>query len=119
VIAAAKENPYQASYALAALQRAGRTEEMTRFIAEMLPRTNAHFAFNAHLALGQYEQAFTPDAYKTLGEPQRFLFEPFYDPVRNDPRWLKMMGDVGLTQAHGRAQAWRATHPPEKPEGTK
>jgi hypothetical protein len=33
----------------------------------------------------------------------------------NDPRWVKLMADTGLTEAHARAQAWRKAHPPEKP----
>jgi hypothetical protein len=44
-----------------------------------------------------------------------YLFDPIFDPVRNDPRWVKLMADAGLTEAHARAQAWRKAHPPEKP----
>ncbi len=39
---------------------------------------------------------------------------PIFDPVRNDPRWVKLMADAGLAEAHARAQAWRKAHPPEK-----
>ena len=42
-----------------------------------------------------------------------YIWHPIYDPVRNDPRWVKLMAEVGLTIAHARAQAWRKAHPPE------
>ena len=44
-----------------------------------------------------------------------YLWDPIYDPVRNDPRWVKFMAEAGLTEAHARAQAWRKAHPAEKP----
>jgi hypothetical protein len=30
------------------------------------------------------------------------------DPVRHDPRFVKLIATLGLTEAHARAQAWRA-----------
>jgi TolB-like protein/Tfp pilus assembly protein PilF len=44
------------------------------------------------------------------------LFEPWYDPVREDPRFKKFLETLGVTDAHARAQAWRKAHPPEKLE---
>jgi TolB-like protein/Tfp pilus assembly protein PilF len=46
---------------------------------------------------------------------ERWLFEPAIDPLRNDPRFTKFLATLGLTEAHARAQAWRAAHPAEKP----
>jgi len=43
------------------------------------------------------------------------LFEPWYDPVREDPRFKQFLETLGVTEAHARAQAWRKAHPPEKP----
>ncbi len=40
---------------------------------------------------------------------------PTFDPIRQDPRFLKALADSGATEAHARAQAWRKAHPPEKP----
>jgi hypothetical protein len=42
------------------------------------------------------------------------LFLPAYDPIRTDPRFVKLLATLGMTQAHARAQAWRAAHPQEK-----
>ena len=44
-----------------------------------------------------------------------FLFEPCFDLVRDDPRFVQGLATLGLTEAHARAQAWRKAHPPEKP----
>jgi len=44
------------------------------------------------------------------------LFEPWYDPVREDPRFRQFLETLGVSDAHARAQAWRKAHPPEKPE---
>ena len=48
-----------------------------------------------------------------------WLFEPAVDPLRNDPRFTNFLATLGLTEAHARAQAWRAAHPAEKPSATK
>jgi hypothetical protein len=34
--------------------------------------------------------------------------------VRSDPRFVRFLQQVGWKDAHDRAQAWRAAHPPEK-----
>lgn len=44
-----------------------------------------------------------------------WLFERWIDPVRSDPRFKKFLETIRATEAHARAQAWRATHPPEDP----
>jgi TolB-like protein/Tfp pilus assembly protein PilF len=44
------------------------------------------------------------------------LFEPWFDPVREDPRFRNFLETLGVRDAHARAQAWRKAHPPEKPE---
>ena len=41
--------------------------------------------------------------------------DPNYDPIRDDRRFGKAFATLGFTEAHARAQAWRAAHPPEKP----
>ncbi|MBL9203042.1 MAG: hypothetical protein JNL39_21215, partial [Opitutaceae bacterium] len=42
------------------------------------------------------------------------LFDRVFDPIREDPRFRKILDECGVTEAHARAQAWRKAHPPEK-----
>ncbi|MBI2813055.1 MAG: tetratricopeptide repeat protein [Opitutae bacterium] len=46
---------------------------------------------------------------------RRLFSSPELDPFRHDPRFQKLIATLGFTEAHARAQAWRAAHPPEKP----
>ena len=39
---------------------------------------------------------------------------PLFDAIRNEPRYQQMLARLGLTEAHARAQAWRAANPPTK-----
>jgi TolB-like protein/thioredoxin-like negative regulator of GroEL len=48
-----------------------------------------------------------------------FLYLPEFDPIREDPRLVGLLADGGMTEAHVRAQAWRAAHPLEKSEAKK
>ena len=47
------------------------------------------------------------------------FFDPLFDSIRGDPRFAKFLATLGLTEAHARAQAWRAAHPPEKADPKK
>jgi tetratricopeptide (TPR) repeat protein len=40
------------------------------------------------------------------------LSEPLLEPLRGEPRFGQLLTELGLTEAHARAQAWRAAHPP-------
>ncbi len=73
------------------------------------------------LVLGRTEEALArmnPKANDNANAREQ-LWNPIYDPVRKDPRWVKLMAEAGLTEAHARAQAWRQAHPAEKPDGKK
>ncbi len=74
--------------------------------------------FQALLSAGQREAALTALADPSgasKGDSIDTLFQPIYDPVRTDPRFIQYLATLGLTEAHTRAQAWRRSHPPEKP----
>ncbi len=53
-------------------------------------------------------------AWLTSTRIDLMLFQPAFDPMRGDARFVQMLATLGLTEAHARAQAWRAAHPPEK-----
>lgn len=69
-------------------------------------------------ALGRKEDALrilTPADSSALGMGYLF-YRPALDPLRSDPRFVQYLEQIGRTEAHARAQAWRAAHPSEKPE---
>jgi len=75
--------------------------------------------FQTLLAVGRREEALAAlDDLSGVskGHCIEVSFLPFFDSVRDDPRFIKYLATLGLTQAHARAQAWRAAHPPEKSE---
>ena len=43
-----------------------------------------------------------------ISNANELLFADVYDPIRADPRFVKLLATLGLTEAHARAQAWRA-----------
>lgn len=55
-----------------------------------------------------------PDAARIAGgEVDRVLFDPGFDHLRGQPSWTEFILRLGLTEAHARAQSWRAAHPTE------
>jgi len=56
---------------------------------------------NAYLALGQYDEAFAgfEQAYQEQSNILQFLkVHPFFDPVRDDPRFKDLLRRVGLAR---------------------
>ncbi|HEY0864388.1 MAG TPA: tetratricopeptide repeat protein [Lacunisphaera sp.] len=74
--------------------------------------------FQPLLALGRREEAFAAlgelKSGVTFGDCMELLYRPLFDPVRDDPRFLDFMAQLGLGEAHRRIQAWRQANPPEK-----
>lgn len=55
-----------------------------------------------------------PDVARIAGgEVDRVLFDPGFDHLRGQPSWTEFILRLGLTEAHARAQSWRAAHPTE------
>jgi hypothetical protein len=67
-------------------------------------------------ALKRYDEALDAldPAWLTSARIDLLLFQPAFDPMRSDARFTRVLATLGLTEAHARAQAWRAAHPPEK-----
>ena len=87
-----------------AYAHAGRRDDALRLLAELKRRRKAGYipagAFvNAYLGLGDNEQAFywLEQAYKEQSNILQFLkTHPYFDPIRNDPRFVDLVRRVGL-----------------------
>jgi TolB-like protein/DNA-binding winged helix-turn-helix (wHTH) protein/Tfp pilus assembly protein PilF len=87
-----------------AYAHAGRRADALRLLEELKRRKQAGYvpapAFvNAYLGLGDYEKAFAwlEEAYKEQSNGLQFLkVHPFYDPLREDPRFKDLLRRVGL-----------------------
>ena len=93
-----------------ALARAGRRDEAR----EWLKNYSGHVVGKTIvlLALGERDAALDniPVDQVSMGAIGRWFYWPELDPVRNDPRFLRVLEQVGMRAAHDRAQAWRAAH---------
>jgi TolB-like protein/DNA-binding winged helix-turn-helix (wHTH) protein/Tfp pilus assembly protein PilF len=87
-----------------AYARAGRRSDAHRLIDELKRRRQTTYVpagalINPHLALGDYDEAFVwfERAYQEQSNILQFLkVHPFFDPVRNDPRFVDLLRRVGL-----------------------
>jgi len=89
----------------------GDAEAKSRLEALLTDR-NYVTSFTAQLALGRTDEALdqlVPERFEST-RVDLLLFDPFYDRVRRDPRFLRALDAIGLSAAHARAQAWRAAH---------
>jgi hypothetical protein len=89
-------------------QRAQGTEEALRLIDELKRSRQTRYVpagafINPYLALGDYDQAFAwfERAYQEQSEILGYLkVHPFFDPVRNDPRFADLLHRVGLDKSY-------------------
>jgi TolB-like protein/Tfp pilus assembly protein PilF len=106
-------------YSIGILVRAGRKEEAAQLYSTLhLPRRRTIVPL---AALGRYEEALNslhPDEAAMTAVTGLFYYDTV-DPIRNDPRFISYLTTLGIKEAHDRAQAWRAAHPPEKPQARK
>jgi len=69
------------------------------------------------VAMGRWDEFFSNWGPNMLTEDDPwFLYAPELDAVRGDARFLSVLKEAGLDEAHARAQAWAKAHPPEKVE---
>jgi len=99
-----KSSPGSLELLATAYARAGRRSEALRLIDELKRRRQKTYVpagalINPYLALGDYEEAFVwfERAYQEKSNILQFLkVHPFFDPVRNDPRFKDLVHRVGL-----------------------
>ena len=115
-----KKSPWQGTiytpWAVEVFARVGLMAEAERALAA-LPAGSPYRA-TCLVKLGRQQEAlplFDPGAV-SVSAISDLIFSADYDPIRNDPRFTKLLATLGLTEAHARAQEWRAAHakPPAK-----
>lgn len=87
-----------------AYAHAGRRQDALRLLAELKKRKQAGYvpaaAFvYAYLGLGENNEAFVwlEQAYQEKSNTLQWLkVHPYYDPIRNDPRFKDLLHRVGL-----------------------
>jgi TolB-like protein/Tfp pilus assembly protein PilF len=109
-----KKCPWQGTiytpWAVEVFARTGLMAEAERALAA-LPAGSPYRA-TCLVKMGRSQEAlplFDPGAV-SVSAISDLIFSADYDPIRNDPRFTKLLATLGLTGAHARAQAWRAAH---------
>lgn len=107
-----------AGYTCDLLFRAGRRDEATKLF-EQIPLTLVADRIYAAALLGRKGDALAELTAQWLPSfwIDEVLWNPHFDGLRPEPEFVAWLKKVGLTEAHARAQAWRAAHPPEKTPG--
>ena len=102
-----------AVYAVEVFTRAGLKPEAEQIYAKLLASPEARLKPSALVRMGRHEEALAAldPAGQGVQDASELLFDAAYDPVRADPRFVNFLATLGLTEAHARAQAWRAAHP--------
>ena len=93
--------------------RAGAKAEAEQALTLLASGENSVFEFMGLAEVGRAGEALAA-MDPALMHTQRWadvLFNAAYDPIRGDPRFVKLLATLGMTEAHARAQAWRAAHP--------
>jgi hypothetical protein len=96
--------------------RAGRRAQLDAMLAASTVDNRNRFYLLA--VMGRNDEAFDAldQAIVDWGFIDTFLFSPLLDHLRTHPRFIAKLQAASLAEIHSRAQAWRAAHPPEKPE---
>jgi TolB-like protein/tetratricopeptide (TPR) repeat protein len=102
-------------FAITVLVRAGLPAEAEQVLT-LVPKDdygNIKALGLARLGRPQEALAALDPATTNIANAVELLYLENYDPIRSDPRFVKFLATLGLTEAHARAQAWRAAHPLE------
>lgn len=108
VISLSNRGPGPMGVLISAYAHAGRRSDALRLLAELKTRRKAGYvpagAFvNAYLGLGEYDQAFVwlQQAYNEHSNILQFLkVHPYFDPLRDDPRFDDIVRKVGLDKPY-------------------
>jgi TolB-like protein/Tfp pilus assembly protein PilF len=100
-------SPGSLEFLATAYAHAGRRREALRLINELKQRRKTSYVsadalVDPYLALGDYDEAFVwlERAYQEKSGGLQYLkVDPFFDPVRKDPRFVDLVHRVGLDQA--------------------
>jgi pentatricopeptide repeat protein len=104
VVSLSNRGPGPIGVLIRAYAHAGRRSDAFRLLAELKKRRKAGYvpagAFvNAYLGLGEYDQAFVwlEEAFKEHSNILQWLkVHPYFDPLRDDPRFAELVHRVGL-----------------------
>ncbi len=101
------------SFVMTVFVGAGLKAEAEQAYALFPPGASADTKASALARLGRPQEALAvmDPAMTNISTAANLLFDANYDPIRADPRFVKFLATLGLTEAHARAQAWRAAHP--------
>ncbi len=97
----------------------GLQAEAKALLDRMDPRDVSN-RFQALLSAGERDaamDALTDPSGASKGDSIDLLYHPIFDPIRNDPRFIRYLAVLGIAEAHARAQAWRRANPPEEARG--
>ncbi len=96
--------------------RAGLQDEAGKLLEQYRKLGNERLAAPLFAQLGHDDEFLAVwQKYPIATNQPWYLWEPRVDPMRGNPNFLRVLDQVGLTEAHARVQAWRQAHAPEKP----
>ncbi len=109
-----RPNTNYENFIITVLVRAGLMAEAEQVLARIPPEDEIRVSALARIGRPEEALAAMDPAKTNITATSDLFFLEFYDPIRTDPRFIKFLATLGLTEAHARAQAWRAAHPPPK-----
>ncbi len=105
--------------ALAILAITGQAEAIRRFTEDSGAGSASMLKYFSLAAMGRTDEALANYSSRVVGNGFGLIeaaYGELFRPLRNDPRFQKLIEASGRAEYFRRAQAWRAAHPPDKPE---
>jgi TolB-like protein/tetratricopeptide (TPR) repeat protein len=111
-------NDIYAPFVTTVLTAAGLHGEAEQVLTRIPRDDRSDNRFRVLARLGRMQEALDAmdPAQAAIANTGELLFSEIYDPIRAEPRFAQILATLGLTEAHARAQAWRAANPtPARP----